>query len=171
MSARDLSTSCPNPFSENCAPSLPATLRTTIAQHIALGNSQQMVLPTGPRDHDEIVLIEAIRIFENGPRDSGIEIEGEGAHDLARRLADCAEPLRQFLAGPPLEVPRKPQDDLVEHLDMIFLELFLLLDEQARETAKRILPPCRVSTRDRLLDLGHEGQHGHATAQLRLASE
>jgi hypothetical protein len=125
---------------------------------------QEVVLPAGPGDHHEVVLVEAARPLQDRPRDGGVEVEREAADDLARRPVEGAEGFGQVHPGPLLEVARQAQDHLVEDLDRALRERRLLVDEQPGEPAQGLDPARRVLARDRILDLHHErNQAGHGS--------
>jgi hypothetical protein len=85
-----------------------------------LGDGQHVVAALGGRDGDEILIGQALGPDQDRARDGDL-VEGELAHDAARRIRDGREPDRQFDARPQFDRTREPADHDIEDADLVLV--------------------------------------------------
>ena len=166
-------TSVSKPMFEKAAVLFPATVWTTrwsprvdedvgdgLRQVLPDGQGEQVVLAALLGDRDEVALVEARRALEDRAGDLDALVEGEVADGPARRVGDVGKALGQLDARAKLDLVREADDDLVEHADMVFVELRRQFDEEARQAAQRIRASRILAAGDRVLDIPNQRAEG-----------
>ena len=133
-------------------------------QLLAPRQREQMRLPFGARDIDEILLFEPRRLRQDRRRDGDILVIGKPAQDRDRRIGDRREPLRQFRLGPAFDFLDQAGEDVVEQTDMVFVEMSRAFEEQRGDLPQDLAMLLRAAMQQRRLQFWNQrGIGGHGT--------
>ena len=131
---------------------------------VAFGDRDQMRLTFGLGDADEIGLFQPLRLRDDRARDGNIVVVGELAHQLAWRVVDGSEPVREFRACLDLDLDDETAKHVVEQTDVIFVEGGCAVGKEIRDALDHQRPLFLRAILDDVFQLWNQRRRrGHTT--------
>ena len=110
---------------------------------------------------EEIAVGQARRLLQHRAGHRDIVVLGEAAHQPQRRVADRRQPVGQFRPRLGLDLVDQAAEDVVEQVDVIFIELAGAVQEQVGDLLQRLGPAFRGAALDDVFQFRDQRRSGH----------